>query len=228
MFIYECKAPKLTSTDVRHDESNDPLSFEVSKLRNGIKDALHTDDSLFYIYPVEDIVSNYSEDDLAIKEVVQLADKKYKQKVEKNPLDLFDSSVIKGGGNKLAVIKNLNLKKTLYRIDELCLVYKKVVLIKPRLSNPIDDKVYALLLDGKDGSKKESSLFPTNAEGLIDFMYCMYNYGMYIVKLALSIATDSNLTKIKNIKMSADTEYKQYIKTIVDKVHELGIEIENN
>lgn len=249
MFVYECKVPKKT-TEKNSEKSNmdsaDILSFDIKNIRDEIKKVLQTDEPFSFIYPIDDILGNLDEDEfnvsaggkdtdiiaeneLGIDEVKKMAMNIYNEKVDVVLSDLFADSIITDdiSTNKIVLIKNLNLKCNVYRIDDLCLRYKKVLLIKPRLSNPIDDTVYLLLLRNDDNSNNRNakSVLPTNAEGIIDFMYCLYYYGLYITKLSLSMVVNNNLNRIKNIKMSVDQEYKQYIKLIVDKLRELNVKI---
>ena len=228
MFIYECKTPKLTKEDKSSTDNNanDIASFDIANVRNELKKLISTEGVPFfdYAYPINELLMNNSNDDdvknideLSIKEVISVIQKRYNQKLSTK--DVSDNIFnIRG---KIVKIKNLNSKKIMSRVDELCLEYKKVILMKPRLSNPIDETCYLVLLD-KGETKETSSVLPTNTEGIIDFMYCMYNYGIYVAKLSLSVATNSNLTKIKSIRMTSEQEYKQYIKTVMDKIREVS------
>lgn len=208
MFVYECKSPSNTSSSgtspVTDDTSSDTLSYEITRIRDMLRDMLHTDDPLTYIYPIDDILGETNDTDISSLPMKELASFK---------------------ADKIITIPNLNSKKQVREIDMMCTTYDRVVLVKPRLSNPIDDIVYLLLFNGSKGKKPSSSMLPTNAGGVIDFMYCMYYYALYIVRLALSVATNSNLTRVRNVNMNVDREYKQYIKSLVDKLQELGIEI---
>ena len=250
MFIYECKTPKLSiENDTNIDKLSDELiSSDIKKIRDEIKSILQTDEPFSFLYPIDDIIGDFYEDkiylnasentesiyikenELGIDEIKLISKNTYGKTVDKVLFDIFSDEVNDTSENKIVLIKNLNMKKYIYRIDELCLIYEKVILLKPRLTNPIDDTVYLLILSDNESKScnknKISSVFPTNTEGIIDFMYCMYYYGLYIAKLSLSMTTNINLVKVKNIKMNIDQEYKQYIRTIVDKLRELNVKIQ--
>lgn len=250
MFIYECKTPKISiESNTSIDKmSNEIISSDIKKIRDEIKSIIQTDESFSLLYPIDDIIGDFYEEknylntienadelyiednELGINEIKLISKNIYSKTVDKVLSDIFSDEIINDTSeNKIVLIKNLNMKKYIYKIDELCLIYEKVILLKPRLTNPIDDTVYLLILsDNKSKSSnknKITSVFPTNTEGIIDFMFCMYYYGLYIAKLSLSMTTNINLVKVKNIKMNVDQEYKQYIRTIVDKLRELNVKI---
>lgn len=223
MFIHECIAPTSSLNDITYTDGDEPLSFSIKKVKENIHRLLSNESSINYVYPIDDIITD--NENLPLTELKYIAKTRYNESIDSPIIDLFDSSSINDGKNKIAVINNLNQKKCLYQIDSLCTQYKHVVLVKPRLTSPIDDRVYLLLLSPNNEKKESSSSLPTNAEGIIDFMYCLYCYGQYVVKLAISVSTNSNLTKVKHVKISSEREYKQYIKSIIDKIRELGIEL---
>ena len=91
-------------------------------------------------------------------------------------------------------------------IDKLTCVYDKISIIKPVLSDPYSDEIY-LILGNKISDVDEFNIIPMNYEKIIDFLYAMYSYAMYIMNLLQDLKYNTHENSIRFIVLNAHDEY---------------------
>ena len=91
-------------------------------------------------------------------------------------------------------------------IDRLTYVYDKISIIKPVLSDPYSDEIY-LTLGNKISDVDEFNIIPMNYEKIIDFLYAMYSYAMYIMNILQDLKYNTHENNIRFIVLNAHDEY---------------------
>lgn len=91
-------------------------------------------------------------------------------------------------------------------IDKLTCVYDKISIIKPVLSDPYSDEIY-LILGNKMSDVDEFNIIPMNYEKIIDFLYAMYSYAMYIMNLLQDLKYNTHENNIQFIELNTHDEY---------------------
>ena len=91
-------------------------------------------------------------------------------------------------------------------IDKLTCVYDKISIIKPVLSDPYSDEIY-LILGNKISDADVFNIVPMNYEKIIDFLYAMYSYAMYIMNILQDLKYNTHENNIRFIVLNAHDEY---------------------
>lgn len=91
-------------------------------------------------------------------------------------------------------------------IDKLTCVYDKISIIKPVLSDPYSDEIY-LILGNKMSDVDVFNIIPMNYEKIIDFLYAMYSYAMYIMNLLQDLKYNTRENNIQFIELNTHDEY---------------------
>lgn len=103
-------------------------------------------------------------------------------------------------------------------IDKLTCVYDKISIIKPVLSDPYSDEIY-LVLGNKISDVDEFNIIPMNYEKIIDFLYAMYSYAMYIMNLLQDLKYNTHENNIRFIELSTHDEYSFIINKCKKHIH---------
>ena len=91
-------------------------------------------------------------------------------------------------------------------IDKLTRVYDKISIVKPVLSDPYSDEIY-LILGNKISDVDVFNIVPINYEKIIDFLYAMYSYAMYIMNILQDLKYNTHENNIRFIVLNAHDEY---------------------
>ena len=91
-------------------------------------------------------------------------------------------------------------------IDKLTRVYDKISIIKPVLSDPYSDEIY-LILGNKMSDVDDFNIIPMNYEKIIDFLYAMYSYAMYIMNLLQDLKYNTHENSVRFIELNTHDEY---------------------
>lgn len=104
--------------------------------------------------------------------------------------------------------KNVDINSNAFGnfIDKLTCVYDKISIIKPVLSDPYSDEIY-LILGNKMSDVDEFNIIPMNYEKIIDFLYAMYSYAMYIMNLLQDLKYNTRENNIQFIELNTHDEY---------------------
>ena len=104
--------------------------------------------------------------------------------------------------------KNVDINSNAFGnfIDKLTCVYDKISIIKPVLSDPYSDEIY-LILGNKISDVDEFNIIPMNYEKIIDFLYAMYSYAMYIMNLLQDLKYNTRENNIQFIELNTHDEY---------------------
>ena len=103
-------------------------------------------------------------------------------------------------------------------IDKLTCVYDKISIIKPVLSDPYSDEIY-LILGNKLADIDVFNIIPMNYEKIIDFLYAMYSYAIYIMNLLQDLKYNTHENNIRFIELSTHDEYSFIINKCKKHIH---------
>lgn len=229
--------PQLTST-------NQLLSSNIHQLHIHMKSFGNSDpDILQCIYPIHDIMkSDINIDDIEVNELKKYCSDHYDEHINQiinlNHLNQsFTNDLINNSDNQskslIVSIHSMNDVESLTCIELLCQSFKHVILIKPITSNPIDDTIYLLLLSRinlpnnshhsirETNSGDQLMYMPLNLNGIIDFLYSFYTYGIYIYNLAMSVITSAPNSQFDTLNQCTEQEYKYYVSRLIDMLKNL-------
>lgn len=160
-------------------------------------------------------------DNAVSKEVPAFAEHEFNQKME---IFNFNWDINKLKSNMIYKVKDINLNSEKFGsfIDSLTQLYDKFIIVKPILSDPYSEEVY-IVFGNKIAEKIKHNILPINREKYIDFLYCMYSYGIYVLNLVNDMKYKTYLTKSEFIKLSPSDEYKFIVEKCKNKLTELGL-----
>lgn len=196
MFVLQYKfntdSPLLTNTT---DLQNDIISNDIENIREYIRKNIKPSYRKL-IYPLND-----------------------EQKLINLELNSFAKHINCGllTTDQILIINDLNSRSEILKLSNIASSFKTVYLIKPRLSDPLSDKIYALLIDKTTTEPKQSKIIH-NLSDIIDLSFCVYSYMKYLIDLVRSTTPDNefktNYVKLQFIKLSAVDEYNLYSESL--------------
>ena len=226
------------STSIEHNL----LSQSIQQLHDRIKSYSNSDQEILQcIYPINALInSSDNSSDIEINELKKYCVDNYNISVNKvidvNNLNKSVVHTLIDHSTTSLIVRthSINSIDSLMCIELLCQMFGKVILIKPITANPIDDTIYLLLLNyvtdstinhqvnSSNNVQHEFAYIPFNLNGIIDFLYCFYTYGIYIYDLAVSIITSTSNSQTNSLYQTSKQEYKQYVSRILNTLKNLN------
>lgn len=214
------------------DEVEKYISIHVFNVRNMIRDRIKMNPKMAYANPIKFLIKNrdkkndkdpvVTEKVIVNKEVMDYAKKLLLRDVQVKDLS-FD-------------LKMLN-EYTAYRVDDEVIIYKdfvkfldlvsqmfdRVVVMKPLLCDAYTDEIYLIFGAKTNVEIPKVQIIPRNYELYVDFLYCMYTYGLYVMLLIEDMDSSTSFTKVEHLTITPSDEYRLIVMMYNMKLKELNI-----
>lgn len=227
-YKYNTKSPSLKPSTTN---TSDIISGDIEPLQSIARSARKY---RHILYPIEDIMSelklSMSVDELVREELAHIASELLtdvnidKSKFSLTPITKWMSTTPTADVDVI-YLTNINSRAEVSRLSDISSAYDIVYLIKPKLEDPLSDKVYVLLANHCAKTTSEQSLMIYRLSHILDFGLAMYTYMQYCVSMADSISPPDgiavNAVKIDNIALPVEAEYGFYIQGIKEYCREV-------
>lgn len=235
---YKCIKPTILIDDIippeftikRTTQQLDPLISDINSF-------FQNEDVKIASYPIRSIINKlelhpeylntiiYKDLESAVKSlnVPQTKDLHYIPNLDEF-IDILDINEPSQYKTHQFYISKLDDKLSCSRIDILSYIYKDVYILKSIFQYPNDQKFY-IVCNQIENNEIPYFILPTNIKNIIDILYLHYSHIYTIAKLANALLHDS-LIPIVGTDVPIKDEYAFYIKSLIQRLKHLKIELE--
>lgn len=204
------------------------ISMHIFNVRNQIQNLIKINPKASFANPAKYLIAKHS--DAKDEEFVRIEVSAYAKKLFSRDVSIekltFELSNLKPFTAYSVNDEVIIFKDFVKFLDLVTQMFKRVTVMKPVLSNVYSDEIFLICGEKSNVSTPTIQALPRNYELYLDFLYCMYTYGLYVVLLIEDMEASTSFTKVEHLTITPNDEYRLMLLKYQRKLKELNISSE--
>lgn len=204
------------------------ISTHIFNVRNQIQNLIRINPKASFANPAKYLIAKHS--DAKDEEFVRIEVSAYAKKLFSRDVSIekltFELSNLKPFTAYSVNDEVIIFKDFVKFLDLVTQMFKNVTVMKPVLSNVYSDEIFLICGEMSNISTPTIQVLPRNYELYLDFLYCMYTYGLYLVLLIEDMEASTSFTKVEHLTITPNDEYRLMLLKYQWKLKELNITTE--
>lgn len=218
-------APNTNTINASALDTDRYISTHIFNVRNQIQDLIRINPKASFANPAKYLIAKHS--DAKDEEFVRIEVSAYAKKLFSRDVSIekltFELSNLKPFTAYSVNDEVIIFKDFVKFLDLVTQMFKNVTVMKPVLSNVYSDEIFLICGEKSNISTPTIQALPRNYELYLDFLYCMYTYGLYVVLLIEDMEASTSFTKVEHLTITPNDEYRLMLLKCQRKLKELNI-----